>query len=374
MKDIHYIQFEELYSSRSSQVTSSDSETSPIKVYTRKSIAACLGLSESQLIEFAILAGNDFTSSFMKEEFRWVDQSGPALPPVKWTHNEMLEFIRATDPTFKLESRNSSLQLAIDFSRDFYELQDLSGYPIDIRQELGMPLSLTVDMKQDLHIWITETLGEEGASFEGVGTIALAFLMGIVDEGDVGSYSKYVKTHEQVDALSIMLHRLKDGSLELASERNKKREWDDVMFLSCYQLICRELVDMLVSWPTTVDMIQNTLLEVHTVFPKIIFTLTSPLFALPQPRQYFNAVIFFSEISFIRFSKNMLGTESTSLSRSHRSGAPTIDMAGSAHLNIQTLPIDAYRDTILHKIEIDRVTIIHGETGVYNTKCIFDLI
>jgi hypothetical protein len=271
MKDINYVQFEELYSMRLSLGAAGDSSAVTAKVYTRKTIATGLGLTESQLIEFAILAGNDFTAGFQKEEFRWSSQGAAALPPAKWRHDEMLDFMQTTSPSFQLESRNSSLQLAIDFSRDFYELRDLSRFPVDPPLDLNMPLSLSADMKEALQTWITETLGaEEGATFEGVGTIALAFLDGVVEEGGVGSFGKYVKSQEQVDALSAMQRRVKEGSLELESERKKKRHWDDVMFLSCYQLVCRELMHMLVTWPATADMIQESLLEVRTHPPPLL--------------------------------------------------------------------------------------------------------
>jgi hypothetical protein len=88
-----------------------------------------------------------------------------------------------------------------------------------------------------------------------------------------------------------------------------------------------------------------------------------------QPRQYFNAVIFFSELSYLRFSNEMLGkVHPYSQLKQQSSGAPASTSSAGAKpapdsAASQTLPIDAHRDTILRKIEMDRVTIIHGETG-----------
>lgn len=94
----------------------------------------------------------------------------------------------------------------------------------------------------------------------GVGDIALAFLR----SANPNSLLRRIIRDHHLHALEVMVRRLGDGRVALPSEQIKTdRNWLDVLFLSCYQLVCLELMRVLVSWPTTSDMITNVLLEVR---------------------------------------------------------------------------------------------------------------
>lgn len=93
-------------------------------VWRRKYIADSLNLSESQFIELALLVGNDFTSEMNWNEF-------DNVPSQSSTIGEIIDFIQSQSPDYQVTSPYYQTNLILQFSRDFYQLNDLTIYPDD---------------------------------------------------------------------------------------------------------------------------------------------------------------------------------------------------------------------------------------------------
>jgi hypothetical protein len=98
-------------------------------VWRRSLIASQFNLTESQLIEAALLLGNDFTSPIPLSEYNEV-------PTMSQAREQAMDFVRSQPVGFQLSSRNPKVQLILDFSRDFYHLGDLSRYPFDDEEDV----------------------------------------------------------------------------------------------------------------------------------------------------------------------------------------------------------------------------------------------
>jgi hypothetical protein len=102
-------------------------------VWRRSVIASQLRMTESQLIEAALLLGNDFTSPFPLSEYTDV-------PAMSLTREQVIEFIKSRPTNFQLSSMSPQVQLVLEYSRDFYRSADLSHYPFDVDEEAELPL------------------------------------------------------------------------------------------------------------------------------------------------------------------------------------------------------------------------------------------
>lgn len=109
-----------------------DIQPSPLQVravvWRRKSIAKSLNITESKLVELAICRGNDFTSSI---------DTGRSKKKI----SQILAFLHAQPDDFVASANTDEENLALLYSRDFYNLQDLSQYPID-REVIDSPRSI----------------------------------------------------------------------------------------------------------------------------------------------------------------------------------------------------------------------------------------
>lgn len=104
------------------------------KVWRRAAIAKELGLTEDQLVELAILVGNDFSAPFKRSLYTDVGGDLDESYYASVTDNiveRSLHFILQKNVNYKLTSNNQELQEIIDFSRAFYNLTDISIYPTD---------------------------------------------------------------------------------------------------------------------------------------------------------------------------------------------------------------------------------------------------
>ena len=86
------------------------------------------GLNERQLIEFAILLGNDYTAQFSKDLY---GDEVAALGNDEFDPAVILEFVSKATPELRLSSNFANVQQAIAFSRALYECEDLSAFPTD---------------------------------------------------------------------------------------------------------------------------------------------------------------------------------------------------------------------------------------------------
>jgi hypothetical protein len=93
------------------------------KVWTRAKLSKLTGLGEERLIEWGVLLGNDFTGHFPITEFNGLSQDDRRPGP-------LLELM-LQDSSFIATSGSSELELAFEFSRDFYNCESLEDYPVD---------------------------------------------------------------------------------------------------------------------------------------------------------------------------------------------------------------------------------------------------
>lgn len=97
-------------------------------VWRRKNISRSLNITEKKLVELAICTGNDFTSSI---------DTGLGNRNI----SQILSFLQAQPDDFEASAHTDEENLALLYSRDFYNLEDLSQYPVD-REAIRSPLSL----------------------------------------------------------------------------------------------------------------------------------------------------------------------------------------------------------------------------------------
>ena len=156
MKSCPYIMFGTITYTYSAGTTNSNVIGSAI-VWRREKLSEILGMTESQLVEWVLLIGNDYTKHFYLS---------PKISPFSYddliasTHSnkDMSEleisqiweladrnrldalraFILSRDPTFLLTSDIEDVEAALRYSRRLYDLEDVSDYDKDERMPLGV--------------------------------------------------------------------------------------------------------------------------------------------------------------------------------------------------------------------------------------------
>ena len=115
------------------------------RVWRRKHTAQLLGLSESQMIEFFLFLGNDYTlahqskiNSIIPEDFSKLETRKP---------KEILDFVillgkKYQIPTSEDEDEDVGLRGVVNFSRSLYNLEDVSMYPYDTIEALEADIKL----------------------------------------------------------------------------------------------------------------------------------------------------------------------------------------------------------------------------------------
>jgi hypothetical protein len=93
-------------------------------------IAASLGLSEAVFVEYCICLGNDYTGHFSRAEFDLSCFEDIFDLPEGINRGTQEKLLAIFQNQFKceLKSKNPNLQIAIEYSRSFYALQDMSPF------------------------------------------------------------------------------------------------------------------------------------------------------------------------------------------------------------------------------------------------------
>eukprot|EP01044_Picomonas_judraskeda_P002805 COSAG03_NODE_213_length_10549_cov_7.843349_2_plen_1370_part_00 len=176
-------------------------------VWTRAILSEMTGLNERQLIEFAILLGNDYTAPFSKDLY---GDEVAALGNDEFDPDVILEFVAEAAPELRLSSNFANVQRAIDFSRALYECEDLSAFPADAEES-------SEEEDEDYEIILQGTDGT-------VGQVALQELV----------TSRRLQPY-QLEALSAVVRGHRE---EKAPERLR---WDDVCAARRFQRLCAEM-------------------------------------------------------------------------------------------------------------------------------------
>lgn len=359
MRDCPYIEFGTI-----------DKTTRSAVVFRRATTASLLGLHlEQQLVELCILCGNDFTKSPRFDASQYIE--APPCSTEKSRSDESLvassvEWLRLQGPDFKAESvKNAELRLAIQYSRAFYDLDDLR----ELRDELqnyrdsisySKPLSklsmkLSLQQKENFDTWIKARAPRNISP----GRVVLEYFESqkfSLEELPVtlnGSMAFISANH--ICAISRMLDIIADPAV-IDYSSNALRlsaryvpipipSWKDVIASHIYQMLVIYTLDYS-------EGIGDMDID-STWHPLRIFD--GPLFHI-----------------LLEISK-----KESSLRTLPQAVAPSSENAETLVNNFQkmsisamkdkpenrALPIDAYREEILHRIDRDRVVIIHGETG-----------
>ena len=274
MKNCPYIKFGSFIPmmSTSTQNTSTSSNTVIAQitamVWRREELAQELDLSEFQLIEFALLIGNDFTDVFSRDTFHQITGSADLTSPLTTfpsgyspaTIHSLLEFIRSQPEDYRLSSMDPALQQAIEFSRALYNLQDISAYPEDPRHTRTM--SLSDAQKQSIETFLTNNVVNK-ANKRGynIGEVTVTYLQ----RTRLSDLNLYKMSAEIIDTLNMHLqaiqlpttvysthnYRNKNGRSNNTSGDISEQDrsltlahppvWDDVEAAMKYQLICKEV-------------------------------------------------------------------------------------------------------------------------------------
>jgi hypothetical protein len=184
MKDCPYIEFGQI---------SRKNESSPPSalVYRRAQTSSWLNLAESQLVELAISTGNDYTELFPRSDYR--EGLGTMKLDGEGSHTVIERIsvvLRDLSGNYRVSSSNRELDMAIRYSRLFYNLFDVSSLVNELdeyRKSTGYvapSVSLSVNLAEEEHnsiaTWMSTKLKSEQYSFDvgvSAGRNALRFLL-----------------------------------------------------------------------------------------------------------------------------------------------------------------------------------------------------
>jgi hypothetical protein len=354
-------------------------------VHRRAATASSLGLSERLLLEAAVLCGNDFTSEYA------LAPPGPGsefldAPPLSEenksaiaTVSAVIEWVQSKDAAFEaLPARaGSELDIALRYSRAFYGLQDLSPYRAELQQcrhaaghtaqEESLNASLSDEEKADLTAWLAaraEGEGEGESAASQYGQLVLQYVsskpVGPRGKGGKGGgrvvvlYGSDVPVGEDhAAALAGMLAALAGAPPSAAYESDPVRagdrarpapSWGDLMAAHAYQLLALRAV-------------RGREEAGRGPLPQF------------QPMACFDGALFYAHLRGVRAAAALAEDALTDSLANMQISRPVQEAAAAAPApadnkpQSQQLPIDAYREEILYRVNRDRVIIIHGETG-----------
>lgn len=330
-------------------------------VYLRSTTSQLLELSESQFVDLCILMGNDYTIEVDRLEFL---RSCGLSPSVSHDVHSLMSHIRKSQT---LSSNVPKVQRIIDFSRELYELQDLSSYPYDESRFVDMG-SLSQETKQHIEEWYMSVLGtSEFSKLNGLGHIALKYLSEYAHSYPQFSNEHYVSIREMLSCIDdFQLERKHKRSI---SEILSNIKWRDVEAATLYQNVSMKLRSLLSkAFSHFEDKYHIPYLNydgylyfsaLHDRAVRGASSLATSLERLkisesPQPSNIFPRNPY----------RNSAGDQllrRIRRSEGHEGVKPS--EGGLKAAKADPLPIDEYRDEIIHRIRSDRVIIIHGETG-----------
>jgi hypothetical protein len=228
MRDIAYIPFSSM-----SECLIERPPAPKVRVYRRSRLSALLELSEVQFVEWCILSGNDFTNSFPISDFTL----GTVVNVGKNMLKETMRIIKASGEEL-ISSHNPRLQEAIEFSRKFYQLEDVSSYPPDARSEVRT-LRLSDQDKDLVDKWVCK----QGSDFSqgSLGYMAIECLTSL--SGVQCNLMEHV-TPLYLEAVEGMLRVMAEPAtvkIDKSAVFAHVPYWNDLLFVHHYQLLCRYL-------------------------------------------------------------------------------------------------------------------------------------
>ena len=240
------------------------------KVWHRADVSTSLDMTETQFIEYAIAIGNDFTAPFdrsLLHNFKLRDKVDSL--------DNLRRYILSQGNKYRLCSLDSKLNLAINYSRSFYELHDLESFPIDDLSD-DAPLTsfestgLRTNLQEFLISVLIKSTEVNGVNTNyvskeniDVGNVALEYVKYILmnptlwnvssdKENTSGGYNIFSSVNSrQFYSLEQMLSALESPktmqsavSLTSSHPRIAKRT-DDFLGAHLFQLTCKQLLKYL---------------------------------------------------------------------------------------------------------------------------------
>lgn len=317
--NIQYVPFGGIY------VSSGANARVQVVCLTREKVAASLGLDDEDMVELAILLGNDY-----------VDPKTLVIPEhVRDTKDKITYLQQHATDDFLVKSKNGDA-LELDFVRSLYNLNDdLDVYLQGSNHAASENESLMEEEEDmdDLHVFkIPEDFPLELASPElsdtSIRDVVSRCLQSFADicEGDEGQrpltiHQSHVDAYQQVSATTTFT----PSSPSIKSFNLQKRpQWDDICVA--------RLVDLCISRALRAN-------------PASFFLTTQT-----PPHTLMNH---------IRFHQ-LLGDSQVEEDDDEIADIPNEE---PEFVERPVLPIDAHQEKILSNVQQNRVTIIHGETG-----------
>ena len=397
MRGVPYIRFSEMNASKYCDYMRDDHPDkvshSLVRVFRRAQTASICGVTEPQFIEWCILSGNDFTVSFDIADFDGLQcevsprKKDNGSSRVKERCGDAKRLIKGRGEDFRLDSSNPKLKMAIEFSRDFYELRDLSKYPIDPPDEDVQLVSLSQGDGAAVSRWVKSHQRTRNLmTLRDVGLTSCTILKEMHSSSlndDIPAIDLLENvTPIHLNALERMLQHV-DYHHRIPDFEFKHPKWRDIMFTHYYQLICKFLLK---HYRMNLD---HDSTEFHHIFNAELFytfleeeTLKAAMSNLSmeptnQPAAKTNqpgtktnqpAAKTNSKKKIPKNDPNSRQPRQSPLKtenqpKAHQKAESSDDFPEEKPVSDETLPIDAHRDEILYRIDRDRVTIIQGETG-----------
>jgi 5'-3' exonuclease len=289
-------------------------------VVTRCNLAEQLDLpTETSMIEFAILMGNDYIGNPKDAQLDFMSFKG----------EEILHHVREQGPNYRVTSKLPQVQLAIAFTRALYQFEDLSQFPMDETEENEMgernekaivadPFRPTLPVNFDLSLAVPQPL--DIAVSKVVARPVQAFL----DTQEENSLLR----QEHLDAYLELVERLqRESPVKLKDDVVVRPVWENVM--AAY-------------------VIERTIAHIFREHS------SSLLVRMSSPARVFDHSVFHSILKKTPMETAPNGTgEGTNFTR----------VKESKEEERPILPIDEHETEILDAVNKQRVTIIHGETG-----------
>jgi HrpA-like RNA helicase len=327
-KDIQYIPLDCIYLSQQSSY-SSPSISSSLQAFcaTRSELAQFLGLEDEEMVELAILMGNDY-----------VDPATLSIPGLAKKHpREIIAFLREQEDGFLVEA--SKVGLALEYVRCLYNLHNLDRFPVDgsfattattsddddqdtvsIMKEIETVISFPTDFPMELARLFPED--------QSVRDAVIRCLQAFIDQPELDS--GVILKQEHLDAYKTStMPNIGPNPFRLEKRRPL---WNDIrgahVIETCVSRILKSSSDSFLARGTPPDSLMN-----HIQFHAILAT--------------------------VRGSSSPDNEDDAGYK-------PTIVAPPEARPEPEErlqLPIDEHQENIVETIKNNRVTIIHGETG-----------
>ena len=309
-------------------------------VVRREQLAQAFELpSEELMVELAILVGNDYIGHPKDAKLSFSAK----------TTEEALEHLRDQEPGHKVSTRGGDhIQRAIDFTRALYEFESLEDYPLDDPDEIREANKSQVENKSQSErpllpaSFVLEDLAVTDPLDSSIRDVVTRCIQTYID-GAAGSEETPMVSQEQLNTF-LQLHMSLFFGVSKRSDTPSRPEWKDV--LASY-------------------MIEKTLVHIYR------FCEASMVVRSSTPMRTFDLLSFYC---LMNEKRDKMSTESADEEKKVSLDDPTGQIAKLAPQQTAapeepptpvqvTLPIDEHEGEILHAIETQRVTIIHGETG-----------